>query len=98
MVGSATFRMVLPTLMTSRLIDSTISACQRRGYGGVVDMLRLLAGSVVVGSAAVDAGLVAVPEGLLHLRAGGAELVGLAAQVVEGDVELVLVEVLLERV
>src|SRR6187551_441153 len=36
MVGRATLRIVLPTLMTSRLVASTASACQRRGYGAAV--------------------------------------------------------------
>ena len=45
-VGSATFRIVLPTLMTSRLHARTTSACQRRAYGVVVDIATVLRSTV----------------------------------------------------
>ena len=50
------------------------------------------------GQAAGQAGVVAVPEGLLDLGAGGAEVLRLAGEVVDCDVELGLVDVLLELV
>ena len=49
-VGSATLRIVLPTVTTSRLSARTTSACQRRAYGGlVVDICMLPRGGWGIG-------------------------------------------------